>query len=189
MQASLFPDLVPVPSGLRVLPDLLTPAQERALLDLCDALEYRPFVQRGQASLRGIAPFGVAYGTGRQDAPPIPVPLLDLRDRAAIAAGLDPGPFQGALVNRYPPGAGIGWHRDYAAYGPVVLGVSLGAPAVLRLRPYGATKPVVDFALPPRSLYVLGGASRTDWEHSVPAVKALRVSITFRMLARTPRQP
>jgi alkylated DNA repair dioxygenase AlkB len=34
----------------------------------------------------------------------------------------------------------------------------------------------------PRSAYLLRGPSRTEWEHSIPAVDALRYSITFRNL-------
>jgi len=33
-----------------------------------------------------------------------------------------------------------------------------------------------------RSVYLLRGPSREDWEHSIPAVAALRYSITFRSL-------
>jgi alkylated DNA repair dioxygenase AlkB len=39
----------------------------------------------------------------------------------------------------------------------------------------------------PRSVYLLRGPSRTEWEHSIPAVEALRYSITFRnVLERAP---
>jgi alkylated DNA repair dioxygenase AlkB len=34
----------------------------------------------------------------------------------------------------------------------------------------------------PCSAYLLRGPSRTEWEHSIPAVDALRYSITFRTL-------
>jgi alkylated DNA repair dioxygenase AlkB len=33
-----------------------------------------------------------------------------------------------------------------------------------------------------RSVYLLGGPSREEWEHSIPAVGALRYSVTFRSL-------
>jgi alkylated DNA repair dioxygenase AlkB len=33
-----------------------------------------------------------------------------------------------------------------------------------------------------RSAYLLRGPSRTEWEHSIPAVDELRYSITFRNL-------
>lgn len=36
------------------------------------------------------------------------------------------------------------------------------------------------FIAEPRSGYLLRGPSRTEWEHSIPAVDALRYSITFR---------
>jgi alkylated DNA repair dioxygenase AlkB len=34
----------------------------------------------------------------------------------------------------------------------------------------------------PRSAYLLSGPARSEWEHSIPAVDALRYSITFRNL-------
>jgi alkylated DNA repair dioxygenase AlkB len=36
--------------------------------------------------------------------------------------------------------------------------------------------------LSPRSIYLMRGPSRDQWEHSIPAVDALRYSITFRSL-------
>jgi alkylated DNA repair protein (DNA oxidative demethylase) len=38
-----------------------------------------------------------------------------------------------ALLIRYDPGAGIGWHRDRPLFEHVV-GISLGAPATMRFR-------------------------------------------------------
>ena len=38
--------------------------------------------------------------------------------------------------------------------------------------------------LEPRSAYVLGGAARSGWEHSIPPTKSLRYSVTFRTLKR-----
>ena len=35
----------------------------------------------------------------------------------------------------------------------------------------------------PRSLYRLRGEVRSEWEHSIPPVEALRYSVTFRSLA------
>jgi alkylated DNA repair dioxygenase AlkB len=36
----------------------------------------------------------------------------------------------------------------------------------------------------PRSLYVMTGASRHVWEHSIPPVETPRYSITFRTMAQ-----
>ena len=43
--------------------------------------------------------------------------------------------------------------------------------------------PVLSLDLAPRSAYQLCGDVRWRWQHSVPATKALRYSITFRTLA------
>ncbi len=41
--------------------------------------------------------------------------------------------------------------------------------------------------LPPRSVYLFTGSARKDWQHSIPAVKQQRWSITFRTLRRPPQ--
>ena len=40
----------------------------------------------------------------------------------------------------------------------------------------------VNVAAKPRSAYFQSGPARSEWEHSIPAVDALRYSITFRNL-------
>jgi len=56
-----------------------------------------------------------------------------LKERAARFAGLQPDDLAQALLIRYDPGAGIGWHKDRSVFDHVV-GISLGAPAVMRFR-------------------------------------------------------
>jgi len=104
-----------------------------------------------------------------------------LRGTAAAFAGMEPGELQHVLVIEYGEGAGIGWHRDKAVFGEVV-GVSLLAPCVLRLRRAAGGKKWerVKLLAEPRSAYHLSGPARTQWEHSIPSVAALRYSITFR---------
>ena len=87
------------------------------------------------------------------------------------------------LVTEYGPGAGIGWHRDKAVFGETV-GVSLLSPCVLRLRrKVGERKwERGNLTAEPRSAYLLSGPARSEWEHSIPPVDALRYSITFRNL-------
>jgi alkylated DNA repair dioxygenase AlkB len=41
---------------------------------------------------------------------------------------------------------------------------------------------VAEVILAPRSGYVLAGAARYAWQHSIPPIKALRYSIAFRTL-------
>lgn len=92
-----------------------------------------------------------------------------------------------ALLIRYDPGAGIGWHRDRPVFGHVV-GVSLGAAATMRLRRRTAGGfDRANVPLPPRSAYRLSGEVRHDWEHSLAETDRARWSITFRSLSATAR--
>ena len=73
-------------------------------------------------------------------------------------------------------------------FGSKVAGVSLGAPSRMRFqRNVRGAREVAAVELAPRSAYVLGGAARWSWQHSIPATKDLRYSITFRTLRRDHR--
>jgi alkylated DNA repair dioxygenase AlkB len=112
----------------------------------------------------------------------IPGFLLELRESAARFTSMDPDRFQHVLVIEYQPGASIGWHRDKNVFGEII-GVSLLSPCRFRLRrKTGSTWERVTLDAEPRSAYLLSGPSRTEWEHSIPAVDALRYSVTFRNL-------
>ena len=68
-----------------------------------------------------------------------------------------------------------------------VIGVSLCSPCTFRFRRRlgrgdGAAWQRYAFLAEPRSVYLLSGPARTDFEHSIPAVASLRYSITFRTL-------
>jgi alkylated DNA repair dioxygenase AlkB len=77
-------------------------------------------------------------------------------------------------------------------FGDVIAGVSLLGGCTMKLRPYVSPKELParheprrtshTIELAPRSGYVISGAARRDFEHSIPAVRALRYSITFRTL-------
>lgn len=112
----------------------------------------------------------------------IPEFLTTLRERAAAFAELMAEDLPHALITEYSPGTTIGWHRDKGVFGDVV-GISLLSACIFRLRrKTGSTWERCSPTAEPRSAYLLRGASRTDWEHSIPAVEALRYSITFRSL-------
>jgi DNA oxidative demethylase len=184
MQSALF-DAPGLP-GLTYRQDLLTPREESALVERIRALEFAPFQFQGWEGKRRTASFGWAYDfndSRLREAPPIPSFLQPVRDKAASLARVDPAQFVHALVIEYDVGAGIGWHRDRPAFG-VVAGLSLVAPCTLRFRRRdGRRFQRAALELAPRSAYVLTGAARHDWEHSIAPMETLRYSVTFRTLA------
>ena len=180
---ALPPDL---PQGFRYRPELVSPADEAALLERVRALPFRDFEFHGYTGKRRVVSYGWHYDFNERvlrKADDIPPFLLALREPAAAFAGMDAARLQHVLVTEYGAGAGIGWHRDKAVFGEVV-GVSLLAPCVFRLRREvpGGSWERASLTAEPRSAYLLSGPSRTEWEHSIPPVEALRYSVTFRNL-------
>jgi alkylated DNA repair dioxygenase AlkB len=182
MQQDLFahPPIVP---GLGRMDAIISLEEEEKLVwEICQA-RLSQFRFQGWTGKRLTHSFGWRYdfetgAFGRAD--PIPDWLLPLRARAADFAGLAEGDLVQALLIQYDPGAGIGWHRDRPLFEHVV-GISLGAPAVLRLRrrsPTGFERARVP--LTPRGAYHLAGEVRHEWEHSIAPIEAPRWSITFR---------
>jgi alkylated DNA repair dioxygenase AlkB len=172
--------------GLAQAENIIDPRDEADLIARIDATGLSPFRFQGWLGKRLTRSFGWHYNfdTAKFAATePIPDWLLPVRAEAAAFAGMAPEAFVQALVIRYDPGAGIGWHRDRPLFEHVV-GVSLGNPATLRLRrrrERGFER--VSAALAPRSIYHLSGEVRHDWEHSIAAIDVPRWSITFRSLS------
>jgi DNA oxidative demethylase len=173
------------PEGLVYEHELVPPAMERELLDVFEDLRFDPIVIRGQAARRTARHYGLDYDyESRTPIPGEPVPdwLVPVRAVAAQFAGFEPDELVEILVQRYPPGSTIGWHRDAPAFGTVI-GVSLGGMSRLRFqRGKGDARETWEVTLEPRSGYVLAGKARTSWQHSIPPTKELRYSITFRTL-------
>ena len=183
-QADLFAD--PLIDGLSYSADFLTGADEAALIDHLRSLDLAPFRFHGWTGNRKTKSFGWRYDFDDASfAPTEPIPdwLETLRGKAAALAEVAPADIAHALLARYDPGAGIGWHKDRSVFDRVV-GVSLGSPATLRFR-QRTTSGFRRFSLPvePRSAYLLSGEARHEWEHSVAPGDHLRFSITFRTLS------
>lgn len=178
------------PAGLEYHADVLSLDEEVALLDRIEALPFKPFEFRGFTGKRRVVSFGWKYDYAAGsllEARDIPEFLLPLRAVAARLAALVPAALQQVLVTEYAAGAGIGWHRDKPMFGDVV-GVSLLSPCVFRMRrQLGRRWERLGLPVEPRSAYVLKGSARTDWEHSIPPVPALRYSVTFRSLRVAPQ--
>lgn len=177
-----------LPEGFRYRPELIATGEEEALVAHVRELPFREFEFHGYTGKRRVVSFGWQYDFSARHlrkADDIPEYLLALREVAATFARMEPEEFQHVMVTEYGPGAGIGWHRDKGVFGQVV-GISLLAPCVLRLRRAVGVKKWerVNVSAAPRSAYFLSGQARSEWEHSIPQVDALRYSITFRTLRR-----
>ncbi|HVG28066.1 MAG TPA: alpha-ketoglutarate-dependent dioxygenase AlkB [Acidobacteriaceae bacterium] len=189
-QRALFAEMEPTPAeaeprGFRYQDEILTEEEEAALAAELGTLDLQPFEFHGHVGNRRVASFGLAYNFSRRSverAEDMPGFLEDLLVRAARFAGVAPEAFRQVGVNEYRTGAGIGWHKDKAEFGNVV-GVSLLAAAPMRFRrAKGDGWERISHALKPRSIYMLSGEARREWEHSVPPVSSLRYSINFRTL-------
>ena len=183
-QADLFAE--PLVDGLDYRAGFISSAEEAALIERLETMDLAPFRFQGWTGNRKTQSFGWRYDfddASFRPAEPIPAWLEPLRDKAAEFAGVPAGEIAHALLARYDPGAGIGWHKDRSVFDQVV-GVSLGSPATLRFRqrtPGGFRR----FNLPvePRSAYLLRGEARHAWEHRILPGETIRFSITFRTLS------
>ena len=169
-----------------LVPDAIDAAAERAIAAAIDAAPLAPFQFGPWQGKRLTANYGSAYDYQRArptPAPPLPGWLADLAARLAPLVGREPSAFVQALLTRYDPGAGIGWHRDRPQYGEI-LGLSLTAPATMRFRrrlPEGGFARA-EALLPPRAAYLLSGEARSEWEHSIAPMAATRRSLTLRTM-------
>ena len=192
---TLFPhdvtaaDVPPVP-GLRYLPEYVTEADERAVAAAIDGSPWNTEWKRRRQ------PYGGGYGKAG-NVSPIPDWGRRLADRL-YADGVTDTPFDQMLVNEYRPGQGIAPHRDYAPYGRTVVSLSLLSPCVMDFRhpPSGRKEHLL---LGRRSLLVLSGEARYDWEHGIaprkrdtwhglPVERGRRLSVTFRFVQPAARR-
>jgi alkylated DNA repair protein (DNA oxidative demethylase) len=176
------------PEGLVYREEFITAGEERALLDELEAVEFRSITMHGQTARRTVRHYGLDYdyeSGGLVPAEPVPEWMRWLRDRCAALMERAPEDLVQILLSRYPPGAGIGWHRDAPMFGSKIAGVSLRAPCRMRFqRTVEGERSTAAIELAPRSAYLLSGKARRSWQHSIPATKDLRYSVTFRTLRR-----
>lgn len=159
-----LPSAVEEPAGLRYQPAFLTVDEEASLAAGFEAATFEEVRMHGQAARRTVLHLGYRYDYGSArvvPTDPLPPPLLALRERVGEWAGVEAVRFVEALVTRYPPGAGIGWHRDAPRFGSTVVGVSLLSPCTMRFQRRRTTERLTyALALEPRSVYVLSGSAR-----------------------------
>jgi alkylated DNA repair dioxygenase AlkB len=164
-ERTLFPELLDkqrgrLPEGFRYEEDIISEADETALAKSLATLELKPFEFHGHLGNRRVTSFGLRYDYAQRAVKVtdgFPAFVADLRNKVAKFAGRRIDEFQQGGVNEYPPGAGIGWHKDKPQFG-VIVGVSLLAPATMRFRRVEGTGWIrASQRLEPRSIYILEG--------------------------------
>jgi alkylated DNA repair dioxygenase AlkB len=173
------------PEGFDYRPEFLSRDEEAELMDEFRSLAFREFEFHGYLGKRRVVSFGLHYDFNAGGVHPIgeiPGFLLPLRETAAAFAGVAAAELEHVLVAEYPPGAGIGWHRDRPAFKDVI-GVSFSSSCRFRLRRRrGPGWERASLTVEPRSVYLLRGPARTEWQHSIPPGERLRYSVTFRSM-------
>ena len=185
-QSSLFERQLVLPDGFSYQREVISPDDESRLLADIALLPFREFQFHGFECKRRVVSFGWRYDFEEQKAlaaEPIPEFLMDTCRRVQEASGFSLPRLQQVLVTEYAPGAPIGWHKDRPFFEDV-MGLSLAAPCVFRMRKREGPRKWRRVSLPlePRSAYLLAGPARWEWEHSIPPLRDLRYSITFRNL-------
>ena len=184
---SLFPDITEsagVIPGLTYIPEFVTEEEERRILARVDSGEWNHEYSRRRQQ------FGYRYDYKSEHLThlgSLPDWLLELAERLAREGIFDRIPDQ-ALVNEYLPGQGIAAHVD--RFSETVVSLSLASGIVMDFtRESDSAK--TPLWLEPRSLLVLQGEARHDWQHSIAKrlkdlhqgqwiTRDRRVSLTFR---------
>jgi len=188
---SLFEVSPKVPDGFIYHPNFLSQTEEKELIREIQEIHLTPFKYYQFTGKRRTASFGWQYEFGQSEittAPEIPAFLLPVRTRAGNLFNIDPNNLAQTTIIEYSTGSPIGWHRDIPQFG-VVVGISLGAACRMRFRKYSRARSknlkrdeILSIELQPRSIYLMSGASRETWQHSIPPVKDLRYAIMMRTL-------
>jgi alkylated DNA repair dioxygenase AlkB len=171
------------PPGFLYQREAVEKRDEKHYVALFQGLPFQPFDFHGFKGNRRIVSYGWRYDYGVQRIRPaeaLPAWLEPLQQVAARLMGVAASELRHALVTEYAPGAGIGWHRDKPMFERVAA-FSFLAPCPLRFR-LRQDKAWLRHTIlvQPRSLYVLSGAARESWEHSIAPLDAPRYSVTFR---------
>jgi alkylated DNA repair dioxygenase AlkB len=182
-QLDAFAAAASLPDGFRYESNVITADQEHALVAEIAILPFKAFEFRGFEGKRRTVSYGWRYDFNQQQLQPadaLAAFLVPIREIGARFAGLEPEALEQITVIEYSPGSAIGWHKDRPMFGDV-LGLSLLSATRFRFRrAVGKKWERAALIVDPRSLYLLRGPARDEWEHSIAPVDTLRYSITMR---------
>ena len=185
---TLFPLEPSFPDGFSYHENFIDPDEENNLIDEIVKLELHSFRFQGYEAKRKVASFGYDWNFENRTlskGKDIPVVFDSLMAKVAAHLNIEKKEFAELLVTKYPIDSVINWHRDAPPF-DIIAGISLQSDCIFRLRPHEKAKQsrgsVVSFPVRQRSLYVMKGPAKIDWQHSTAPVKKVRYSITLRTL-------
>lgn len=187
---TLFPIDSLYPAGFNYYPDFLSTTEEDDLIKEITAIELHEFNFQGFTAKRRVASFGYDYSFDKRalsKGKDIPITFHSLITKVSKHTRIPAEEFAELLVTQYPVGSVINWHRDAPPF-DVIAGISLLADCTFRLRPQDKLKQnrnaIITVPVKRRSLYVIEGIARSEWQHSISPVKNMRYSITLRTLRK-----
>jgi alkylated DNA repair dioxygenase AlkB len=177
-------------SGLTYISNFITPDEENALISSIDAQPWLNDLKRR------VQHYGYKYDYKARSISndaylgPLPDWLSSISNKLHDDRIFPSAPDQ-AIVNEYLPGQGISAHIDCVpCFADTIASLSLGSSCIMEFAnpKTGEKKSIV---LEDRSLIVLSGPARYEWQHAIPARKSdiisgiktkrsRRVSLTFR---------
>jgi alkylated DNA repair dioxygenase AlkB len=187
---TLFPLEPSTPEGFLYFDNFISEAEEKDLLHVISQTELHTFIFQGFEAKRKVASFGYDWSFERKTlskGKEIPIQFEPIINKVAAHLSVKATAFAELLVLAYPVGAVINWHRDAPPF-DLIAGLSLQSDCTFRFRPVDIKKQtrahIISIPVKRRSLYVMQGPSRSEWQHSISPVKHERYSITLRTLAK-----
>lgn len=184
----LFPVESKLPDGFAYTPDFISKKEEIWLCKEIEKINLHTFIFQGFEAKRKVASFGYDWSFEKRvlsKGEDIPAAFDFLIKRVGEYLFIKPEDFAELLVTAYPIGSVINWHRDAPPF-DLIAGISLLSDCKFRLRPYDkkkqGRKSIISLPVNARSLYVMQGEARSEWEHSISPMKEKRYSITLRTL-------
>ena len=168
--------------GLIYIPEFITPQQEREIWECTSDSEDWRYVKgdrKGRSFRSKDSPF--AYGED------FPVWMEQLAAQVYATGHYAKVPNE-SLINVYEPGMFVDFHTDSStSFGTVIGIISVGDAWDMDFR-YKYNSERTSILLERRSLVLMTGESRYDWEHGIPSsfrnhdgkVRSRRVSVVLR---------
>ncbi len=176
--------------GLLYRPNYIDVTAERELLGQIDCLAWRSDLKRRVQHYGYLYDYKARQITAKARLGAIP-PWLSVWCRQLCEDGLFEKEPDQVIVNEYLPGQGIASHIDRPdCFGDRIASLSLGGSCMMEFK-NGSTGAVISNFLKARSLIIMAGPARYEWQHGIRPRKTdtvggrrlnreRRVSVTFR---------